>query len=189
MLIFMAWVSKRTQLLNSLADAVNALNARLARLESKEAPPPPPLANALDTFATAAVQSSAENLKAMGGFLKDIAEIGAERAGRALGKRRAARARRDPNGKFLPGASPRRANCRLCSNPTIADPTVDEIKAHAGHNGFSSSPSPSPRRSEPAIEVEFEPAPPEPSPEPDPRTFPNLESAPWPNGAAGGHDD
>jgi hypothetical protein len=121
-----AAVRKSTRkMLAELAERANqsekALGALLAAQQA------PAVAGPLETLATAAVQSSAQNLTAMGEFMRVIYEVAGERAGRALGKRRAATAKRATNGKYLKNA------CRLCEDPGIPDPTIEEIEEHAKH--------------------------------------------------------
>ena len=112
-----------------LLGAVNALHERQNKLEITVAASVNPSAgnSALESFAVAAVNSQAQTLGAVGNLIRDIAEAGAERAARALGKRRAATAKRAPNGRML------RNVCRLCDDPNVSDPSVDEITAHSSH--------------------------------------------------------
>ena len=118
------------KMLENLAGNLAQLNDRMVRLETGLAPTGSANGggHALEKFAVAAVEQQANQLGAVGGLLTTIANIGAERAARALGKRRAATARRDPrSGRMLRNA------CRLCENPNITDPQIEEIRAHATH--------------------------------------------------------
>lgn len=115
-----------------LLERIAALEAALSQAVPEKAPP---VDAALAAFATAAIDSRAKELESMGGFLRTLSEIGAERAARAMGKRRASNAKRQSNGRFLPNpGSQKKASCRLCRDPMLRDPTIDEIKAHATHN-------------------------------------------------------
>ncbi len=112
-----------------LLGAVNALHERQNKLEVVVATSANPSAggSALEKFAVAAVESQAQTLGAVGNLIRDIADAGAERAARALGKRRAKTARRAPNGRMMRNA------CRLCDDPMLVDPSKDEIDEHMKH--------------------------------------------------------
>lgn len=117
------WIKRRTY--EELLSRIRALEAQPAAQ--------PPLESAIGQIATAAITSRAQEMESMGSFLRVVSEIGAERAARALGKRRASTAKRLPNGRFVPKQA--KPNCRLCANPHIPNPTSAEITAHATHDG------------------------------------------------------
>lgn len=129
------------KMLENLAGNVAQLNERLVRVESATASPS--LGNnALEKFAVAAVEHQAQQLGAVGDLISTIANVAASKAASTLGKRRAASARRDPrSGRLLKNAKP---DCRLCDNPSIIDPTSEEIREHAKHERGSSTPEPAP---------------------------------------------
>lgn len=85
--------------------------------------------SALDKFATAAVESQANNLRAMGDFMATLSDVAAKRAAAAMGRRRSATAKRDKRGRMLPNEP----KCRLCADGLVKDPSVAEIRAHATH--------------------------------------------------------
>lgn len=124
--------------------AKRALNDRLNRIEqalqalAAQAGASPGGSQALEKFATAAVESQANNLRAMGDFMGTIAEIGARRAASVMGKRRASTAKRDSKGRMLKSA--KATDCRLCGNPNLLNPTADEIREHFKHSEQSAPP-------------------------------------------------
>ncbi len=113
------------KLLENLAGNLNGLHERLVKLESSAGVTAGP--GPLEGFAIAAVNNQAAQLGAVGDLIVKIAEAGTYRAAQALGKRRAATARRDHKGRMM------RPACRLCDDPNIVDPTVEEIDAHTHH--------------------------------------------------------
>ncbi len=113
------------KILGELTGHLAAFNERIAKLEASATPSASN--SALENFAVAAVNSQAQTLGAVGNLIRDIAEAGASRAAAALGRRRAATARRDKRGRMIKNA------CRLCENQLLPDPTVAEIEAHVNH--------------------------------------------------------
>jgi len=102
---------------------------------SSPAPPAPIDFNAaMQIFAVDAVKAQTEFASMQHQHVKELVELNAEitrnlvRTGgkRLGGKVRAKTAKRDAHGRMI-------AECRLCHNSGILDPTVDEIKRHATH--------------------------------------------------------
>lgn len=103
------------------------------------APPAKPAAldlnAALDVFAVKAVEKQTEFAAMMHQQTLELVQLNAEitrnlvrTGGKRLGGRvRAKTAKRDARGRM-------RADCRLCENPSIVDPTADEIIRHATHS-------------------------------------------------------
>jgi hypothetical protein len=127
---------RTTKALKELASAVNHLAARQDKIEAilTASAGANGGAGALEKFAVAAVEHQASQLGAVGNLIETIANVAGERAARALGKRRAATARRDPKGRMLKNA------CRLCENPNLTDPQASEIMAHATHGTRPAAP-------------------------------------------------
>lgn len=155
----MARIMRTTKALKELAAAVNTLAARQDKIEALLHANAGPSAGsgALEKFAVSAVEHQAAQLGAVGDLIATIANVAGERAARALGKRRAATARRDHRGRMLKNA------CRLCENPNITNPQAAEIMAHATHGPAGSEPvaratASSPQLAEPIpIEIQRDP--------------------------------
>ena len=124
---------------------------------SPPAPPAPQDLNAaLQIFAVESVKAQTEFASMQHQHVKELVELNAEitrnlvRTGgkRLGGKVRAKTAKRDARGRM-------RADCRLCENPAITDPTADEIKRHATH--ATTPPPPPEARERIPVEIQTDP--------------------------------
>lgn len=105
-------------------------------LPAPSLPEPVNINQALELVLVGAVKSQAETAAAITtavtASLSTLSEIQAavftRRRLKRGGERRASAANRGKNGRFEKGV-----RCRLCANPMIKDPTVEEVKAHATH--------------------------------------------------------
>lgn len=109
----------------------------LPSLPAPYLPEPVNLNQALELVLVNAVKSQAETAaaitQAVTSSLSTLSEIQASvftrRRLKRGGERRAAGANRGKNGRFERGS-----RCRLCVNPMLKDPTVEEVRAHATHD-------------------------------------------------------
>src|SRR5260370_41738698 len=113
------------KLLENIAGNINGLHERLVKLESSAGVTAGP--GPLENFAVAAVNNQAAQLGAVGDLIVKIAEAGTYRAAQALGKRRAATARRRDKGRMKGPAS------RPLDDSTLHGPPDDAIHPHPPH--------------------------------------------------------
>lgn len=133
------------------------------RQQASESPPPPsPPAHpaqqidinaALETILVGGLKSSMDVVIALRQQAMDEIKLAQEMrtnmSRRLGGKVRAKTAKRDATGKM-------RHDCRLCDNASIGDPSVVEIRAHAGHGRQSATP-PAARFEPTPVKIEVDP--------------------------------
>jgi len=101
------------------------------QLPASTAPAPIDLTSAIESLFVKAAEAQAklfESLTRMNAeMLQQAIGVQQKAQKRIGGMLRARTAKRAANGRMV--------QCRLCSNPAIADPTADEIMAHTSHRG------------------------------------------------------
>jgi len=79
-----------------------------------------------------------KQMEVTGSFLEKMTELSAKRAASALGQRSGQVRRRKRDAKFARSAE--QLECRLYRNPSITNPTAQEIVTHAAHEALDAQP-------------------------------------------------